>query len=83
MTACVVEKNVGIWDQRKEVENDGKYDGVCEECCDADREISQHSLLVSYEELNKDVPYHPKYLRYIYIQGIIEAVKEAEMGHDI
>ena len=46
---------MGNWDQRKEVGNDGKCDEVCEECCDADGEISKDSLSISSEELHKDV----------------------------
>ena len=30
-------KDVGQWDQRKKVENDETYDGMCEKCCDAGR----------------------------------------------
>ena len=30
-------KVVGSRDQREYVENDGKYDGMCEKCCDAGR----------------------------------------------
>ena len=32
-----MEKAVGNWDQRKDVENDEKYDRMCEKCCDAGR----------------------------------------------
>ena len=32
-----MEKIVGNWDQRKYVENDEKYDGMCDKCCDAGR----------------------------------------------
>ena len=28
---------VGKWDQRTDTENDEKYDGMCEKCCDAGR----------------------------------------------
>ena len=30
-----MEKYVGKWDQRKDVDNDEKDDGMCENCCDA------------------------------------------------
>ena len=30
-------KDVGSWDQRKDAENDEKYDGVCDKCCGAGR----------------------------------------------
>ena len=30
-----MEKYVGNWDQRENVENDENYDGMCEKCCDA------------------------------------------------
>ena len=33
----VVEKVVGTWDTRKDVENDEKDDGMCEKCRDAGR----------------------------------------------
>ena len=75
MTKCVVENNVGNWDQRKEVENHEKRDEVCEECCDADGQISKHSLSISYQELHKDVPYHPFYLRYIF-KGLLSPSKK-------
>ena len=32
-----MEKGVGNWGQRKDMENDEKYDGMCEMCCDAGR----------------------------------------------
>ena len=32
-----MEEYVGNWDQRKDVENDENYDGVCEKCCVAGR----------------------------------------------
>ena len=32
-----MEKNVGNWDLRKDVENDDKYDEMCEKCCDVER----------------------------------------------
>ena len=32
-----MEKIVENWDQRKDVENDEKYYGMCEKCCDAGR----------------------------------------------
>ena len=33
-----MEKVVGNWDERKDVENDEKYDGRCLTCCDVGRE---------------------------------------------
>ena len=57
------------------MENDGKCDNVCEECCDADGEISKHSLSISYEELHKDVPHHLFYLRYIF-KGLLSPSKK-------
>ena len=39
MEKWVVGKVVGNWDQRKHVEHDEKYDGMCEKCCDAGRGI--------------------------------------------
>ena len=35
MENCVEEKAVGKRDRRKDVEDDEKYDGMCEKCCDA------------------------------------------------
>ena len=35
MEEWVVEKYVGNWDRRKDVENGEIYDGMCENCCDA------------------------------------------------
>ena len=33
----VVDKYVGNWDQRRDVENDEKYDRMCEKGCDVGR----------------------------------------------
>ena len=37
MEKWVVEKTMGNRNQRKDVENDEKDDGMCEKCCDAGR----------------------------------------------
>ena len=60
-----VGKYVGNWDPRKDVENDEKYDGICEKCCDAGRGLFQMYMLMCYKELHRDVHYHPIYSRYI------------------
>ena len=52
-----------ILDQRKDVENEEKYDGMCDKCCDADGEIS--TFLDICKELHRDVHYHPIYSRHI------------------
>ena len=44
MEEWVGEKYVGNWDQRKDVENDEKYDGMYEKSCDAGREISKYAV---------------------------------------
>ena len=37
MEKWIVEKTIGNRNQRKDVENDEKYDGMCEKCCDVGR----------------------------------------------
>ena len=33
----MLDKYLGNWDQRKDVENNEKYGGMCEKCCDFGR----------------------------------------------
>ena len=62
MEKLVVAKGVGNWDHRKDVENDEKYGGMCERCCDAGR---GNIMLILYNDLHRDVHYHPICSRYI------------------
>ena len=72
-----MEKGVGNWDQRKDVENDEKDDGVRGMCCGAGRGNIQNMLIFS-KELHRDVHYRPIYSRYIY--DMIVAVEAARQG---
>ena len=74
---------MGNWDQRKEVENDGKCDEVCEGCCDADGQKNIQTQFVDILPRAAQGCTLPPILFTLYIQGIIVAVKEAEMSHGI
>ena len=54
------DKVVGNCDQRKDVENDEKFDRMCDKCCDAGGG-NVELLLIVYKELHRYVRYHPIY----------------------
>ena len=85
MEEWAVGKYVGNWDQRKDVENDEKYDGMNV------REVlwcwtgNYPNMLIFYKELHRDVHYHPIYSSYIFNDMIlaVEAPKQGvTMGED-
>ena len=65
MEGWVLEKDAGTWDQRKEVENDENYDGMCEKCCDAERGNIQICRYFTRSCTGVYVHYRPIYSRYI------------------
>ena len=66
MEKRVVKKVVRNWNQRKDVEKDENYDGMCLKCCDAGRgNIELLPMLIFYKEWHRDVRYHPICSRYI------------------
>ena len=59
-----MEKYVGNWDQRKDVQNGENDDGMCEKCCGAGPGTIQ-IYMIFYKELHRDVHSHPVYSMYI------------------
>ena len=46
----VVGKVVGNWDQKKDVENNKKYDGMCEKCCEGVSKQNRKSKSFRFQE---------------------------------
>ena len=71
-------KYVGNWDKWKYVGNDEKYDGVCEECCDAGR-----GNIYQYVDILQGVAQGctlSRNLFKVYIDDMIVAVEAAKQG---
>ena len=60
-----MEKAVGNWDQRKDVENDENMTECARSGTVLDGEISNYSPMIFHKELHGGVRYHPVYCRYI------------------
>ena len=58
-----MEKYVGNWDQKKDVENDEKEYGMCDMCCDAGRRNIKICWFCT-RSCTGIVHYHPIFLRY-------------------
>ena len=70
-----MEKYVGKWDQRKDVENDEKYDGMCGKCCDIGRGNLQYVDVL--QGVAQGCILSPNLFN-VYISGMIVAVEAAK-----
>ena len=73
-----MEKYVGNWDQRKDVENDEKCDGMCEKCCHAGRGIIQVCFDI-FQRLAQGCTISPNIFK-VFINDMVVAVETAKQG---
>ena len=79
-----MEKYVENWDQRKDVENDEKCDGMCERCCGAGRaniQICRYLVLRSIylQGVAQGCTLSPNPFK-VYMNDLIVAVEAAKQG---